>query len=67
MKLTQKGDHFTVFESFPHYAKSIGAITPCHLENLTYDPLRTSSRDEELAGETKENTITKKYNMTLNR
>ena len=30
----------------------IGAITPRHPESLTYDPLRTSSRDEELAGET---------------
>ena len=32
-----------------------------------YDPLRTSSRDEELAGEMKENTVTKKYNITVNR
>jgi len=29
--------------------------------------LRTSSRDEELTGETKENTVTKNYNITLNR
>ena len=29
--------------------------------------MRTSSRDEELAGEMKENTVTKKYNITVNR
>ena len=29
--------------------------------------MRTSSRDEELTGETKENTVTKKYTITLNR
>ena len=31
-----------------------------------YDPLRTS-RDEELVGEMKENSVTKKYSLTLNR
>jgi len=32
-----------------------------------YNPLRTSSRDDELAGEMKENMVTKKYNITVNR
>ena len=67
-----KGDvakSFVPIESF-HYAKSIGAITPLHPRKFDlniHNPLRTSSRDEELAGEAKENTVTKKYNITLSR
>ena len=53
-----------------HHAKSIGAITPRHPRKFDlniYDPLRTLSCDEELADEMKENTVTKKYKIMLNR
>ena len=43
-------------------AKSIGAITPRHPQRFNlniHNPLRISSRDEELVGETRENTVKK--------
>ena len=42
-------------------------LSPWKFDLNIYDALRTSSCDEELTGETKENMVTKKYNITLNR